>query len=89
MTDPCALLINIFPSSSRCFYDGCKMPTPPPPPSGRPSEGTLKWSAKADWADSPDGYGGHGGVLPKSGDDVMILDTWWMVSTFFETQVWK
>ena len=62
----------------RCFYLGCVVPTPPPPPKGRPLN-PFKWSKPSDWAGTSPLYGGYGGVLPREGDDVMILKEWYMV----------
>lgn len=62
----------------RCFFLNCIVPTPPPPPKGRPLV-HQKWSNTKDWADTEPQYGGYGGVLPKDGEDVMITSKMWMV----------
>ena len=44
----------------------------------------LKWSVASDWnrPESPTEakYGGHGGVLPKDGEDVHIRSDWHMIA---------
>ena len=62
----------------RCFFEKCIVPTPPPAPQGRPVDARI-WSNTADWEGTQPEYGGANGQLPKDGDDVMILPTWWMV----------
>ena len=62
----------------RCFFEKCIAPTPPPAPQGRPVDARI-WSNTADWEGTQPEYGGANGQLPKDGDDVMILPTWWMV----------
>lgn len=62
----------------RCFYLDCIVPTPPPPPKGRPLI-YQKWSDPDAWIDTEPQYGGYGGVLPKDGEDVMITSEMWMV----------
>ena len=62
----------------RCFFEKCIVPTPPPAPQGRPVDARI-WSNTADWEGAQPEYGGANGQLPKDGDDVMILPTWWMV----------
>eukprot|EP00795_Rhopilema_esculentum_P009048 gene9048-16692_t len=62
----------------RCFFLKCIVPTPPPAPKGRPSSAGY-WSKSADWMGTPAGYGGHNGVLPKDGDNVMINSDKWIV----------
>ena len=39
----------------RCFFLKCVVPTPPPAPSGRPTD-AKKWSTAGDWAGAPDGF---------------------------------
>ena len=62
----------------RCFFEKCIVPTPPPAPQSRPVDARI-WSKIADWEGTQSEYGGANGQLPKDGDDVMILPTWWMV----------
>ena len=63
----------------RCYFLDCITPTPPPPPKGRPLK-FLKWSKPKHWDGTEPRYGGYGGILPKEGDDVMIMPGWWMVA---------
>lgn len=72
---PRSMLLTVY----RCHFLDCITPTPPPPPKGRP-EKFLKWSKPDDWDGTEPRYGGYGGVLPKDGDDVMIMPDWWMVA---------
>jgi hypothetical protein len=38
-----------------------------------------KWSLSSDWKGTEEGWGGHGGYLPKAGEDVQIPNNWWMI----------
>lgn len=62
----------------RCFFEKCIVPTPPPPPAGRP-EDFREWSKAASWTGAPPKYGGADGRIPQTNNNVMIMPDWWMV----------
>ena len=63
----------------RCFFEKCIVPTPPPPPKGRPSDARM-WSNIKSWEGTEKGYGGYNNKLPANGDNVMINSGWFMVA---------
>ncbi|XP_071944841.1 fibrocystin-L-like [Antedon mediterranea] len=68
----------------RCYYLDCIPPVPEPPAEGRPDNASvLLWSTTEAWEGVEDGWGGNDNesfVLPKDGDDVMILSGKWVVA---------
>ena len=58
----------------QCYYKGCVIPVPPPPPTGRPDI-FKRWSNASAWIDAEYGITGP----PSDGDDVFIPPQWWMV----------
>ena len=72
--------LNVY----RCFFLDCIVPTPPPPPKGRP-EDYRDWSKSASWNGAPAGYGGADGRIPQTGNNVMIMPKWWMVFDMEQT----
>ena len=58
----------------QCYFEGCVIPVPPPPPTGRPTDYKV-WSNASAWIDTE--YGIYG--PPSDGDDVFIPPEWWMV----------
>ena len=77
---PKNIKLNVY----RCFFEKCIVPTPPPPPDGRP-ENFVLWSKAPSWVGAPAGYGGADGRIPQNGNDVIIMSEWWMVFDMEET----